>query len=421
MVSTVLTGPARHRFARVRGALALLGPAFVAAIAYVDPGNVSTNFTAGARYGYLLVWVVVAANAAAGLMQFLSAKLGIATGMSLPEALRGRLPRRARIAYWAQAELVAAATDLAEVLGGAIALNLLFGLPLVLGGVIAGAASLGILAVQDRHGQRAFEQVVVGLLGVIAAGFIAGLFVCRPAGGALAGGLLPRLAGPGSLVPAAGILGATLMPHAVYLHSALARDHPARPGARRPDLIRAAGWDVAAAMLLAGLVNLAMLVVAAAALHGGGGGGGSASGSLTALHAALAVRLGPVIALLFALGLLTSGLAATAVGCYAGAVVMDGLLGRRIPVAVRRIATLLPALVLLGTGIDPTRALVLSQVVLSFGIPFAIIPLTVLTGRRPVMGDAVNGRCTALAAWGVTGAVAALNVALVVMTVGGAA
>ena len=403
----------RPGVARVRAGAALLGPAFVASIAYVDPGNVATNVTAGARYGYLLVWVVVAANVMACLVQFLSAKLGLVTGRSLPEALRDRLPRPARLAYWGQAELVAMATDLAEVLGGAIALHILFGLPLLVGGVLTGVVSVVLLATQNRYHQRRFEQVVTGLLLVIAVGFLASMVVSAPSASAAAGGLLPRFAGADSVLLAAGMLGATVMPHAVYLHSALARDRHGKPGrARRPTLLRATKVDVGAAMLLAGAVNVAMLLLAAGALRGA-----AATDSLAGVHTAVGLHLGPVVALLFALGLLASGLASTAVGCYAGAVIMDGLLRRRIPLLARRVITLIPALTVLAAGVDPTRAMVISQVVLSFGIPFALVPLVVLTARRDVMGGERNNRWTTGAACVVTAAVVTLNLTLVYLTV----
>ncbi|SHE79891.1 Nramp family divalent metal transporter [Streptoalloteichus hindustanus] len=406
----------RTALPRVRSRAALLGPAFVAAIAYVDPGNVATNTTAGARYGYLLVWVLVAANAMAGLVQYLSAKLGLVTGRSLPEAVRDHLPRPARLAYWGQAELVAMATDLAEVLGGAIALRLLFDLPLLLGGVITGVVSTALLAVQDRRGQQPFERIVTGMLVVIAVGFAAGLLVSPPSGTGALGGLLPRFDGVDSVLLAAGMLGATVMPHAVYLHSALARDRHGRPapGPARRRVLAATRADVAAAMLLAGAVNLAMLLLAASALPGA-----PDVESLDGVHAALGDALGAVVAALFAVGLLASGFASTAVGCYAGAVVMGGLLRRRVPLLVRRLVTLAPALLVLSLDVDPTWALVLSQVVLSFGIPFALVPLVLLTGSRRVMGEEVNRRGTAVAAWLVAGAVIALNGALIVLTLGG--
>jgi manganese transport protein len=410
-VASVL-GP---KITRVRAGAALLGPAFVAAIAYVDPGNVATNTAAGARFGYLLVWVVVVANVMAGLVQYLSAKLGLVTGLSLPEAVRDRLSTPARLGYWAQAEIVAMATDLAEVLGGAIALNLLFDLPLLVGGVITGAVSTGLLVVQDRAGQRPFERVITGLLLVIAIGFAAGLFVSPPSGSGLAGGLVPRFAGSESVLLAAGMLGATVMPHAVYLHSALARDrHGKQTGRALGRLLFATRFDVGIAMVFAGAVNLAMLLLAAGALAGN-----ENVDTLAGVHTAIGEHLGTGIALLFAIGLLASGFASTSVGCYAGAVVMGGLLRRRIPLLARRLLTLVPALALLAVGADPTWALVISQVVLSFGIPFALIPLVSLTAKRALMGAQVNRRVTTVFAWIVAGAVVVLNVALIYLTVSG--
>lgn len=393
---------------RLRAGAALLGPAFVTAIAYVDPGNVATNTAAGARYGYLLVWVLVVANVVAGLVQYLSAKLGLVTGQSLPEAVRDHLPRPARLAYWGQAEVVAMATDLAEVLGGAVALALLFDLPLLLGGVITGAVSTVLLLVQDKRGQRPFERVITTMLVVIAVGFMAGLFVSPPSVSGAVSGLVPRFDGTDSVLLAAGMLGATVMPHAVYLHSALARD---RHG-RNPALLGTTKVDVVVAMMLAGAVNMAMLLLAASALQGKAG-----VDTLEGAHAAVSSGLGGGIALLFALGLLASGFASTAVGCYAGAVVMDGLLRVRIPLLTRRIITLVPALVILALGVDPTFALVLSQVVLSFGIPFALVPLVWLTARRPLMGSFTNRRSVTVAAGVVTFAVVVLNVVLIYLTV----
>lgn len=406
----------RPRAVRLRAGSALLGPAFVAAIAYVDPGNVATNITAGATYGYLLVWVVVVANLMAGLVQYLSAKLGLVTGQSLPEALRERLPLPARLAYWVQAELVAIATDLAEVVGGAIALYLLFDLPLLVGGLITGAVSMLLLVVQDRRGQRPFERVVTGLLLIIAVGFVAGLFVSPPSATGTLGGLVPRFDGAQSVLLAAGMLGATVMPHAVYLHSALARDRHGRPeeGAPRRRLLVATRYDVGIAMLLAGAVNLAMVLLAASTLQGM-----SDVDTLEGAHAAVGANLGPVVALLFAIGLLASGLASTSVGCYAGAVIMQGLLRRRIPLLLRRLFTLIPALVVLAAGVDPTWALVISQVVLSFGIPFAMVPLVMLTARRDVMGADANRRTTTLLAALVAAAVITLNLALIYLTFAG--
>ena len=401
---------------RTRPMWLLLGPAFVAAIAYVDPGNVAANVSAGAQFGFLLVWVIVAANAMACLVQYLSAKLGLVSGTSLPEAVGARMGRPTRLAYWAQAELVAVATDLAEVVGGAIALYLLFDLPLLVGGVITGAVSLVLLLVQDRRGQAVFERVITGLLMVIAIGFFASLLAAPPPLREAAEGLVPHFAGPESILLAAAMLGATVMPHAVYLHSGLARDrhgHPA-PGAMRRSLLRATRWDVGIAMLVAGAVNLAMLLVAATNLQGMDD-TDSIEGAYRAVHA----TLGPTVALLFAIGLLASGLASSSVGAYAGAMIMQGLLRRSVPLLARRLVTLLPALVVLAVGVDPSRALVLSQVVFSFGIPFALIPLIRLTGDERLMGGDVNHRATTALGWLVAGLISLLNVALIYLTLTG--
>ncbi|OJX75626.1 Nramp family divalent metal transporter [Leifsonia sp. 71-9] len=397
--------------------LFLLGPAFVAAIAYVDPGNVAANLTAGAQYGYLLVWVLVAANAIAVFVQYQSAKLGIVTGRSLPELLGARLGTGSRRAYWVQAELVAAATDIAEVIGGAIALNLLFGLPLPIGGLIVGVASIGILSIQSRRGQRPFEVVVIALLGVIAVGFLAGMFVSPVDWGAAAGGLVPRFDGAPTVLLAASMLGATVMPHAIYLHSALARDrHGVSADAGRVrTLLRATRLDVVLALIVAGAVNIAMLLVAAASLRGVDG-----TDSIEGAHAAISSALGPVVGVVFAIGLLASGLASTSVGSYAGATIMGGLLKVRVPLLARRVVTLIPAVVILAAGVDPTWALVLSQVFLSLGIPFAMIPLLRLTGSREVMGDRADPLWVRLAGGVVAALVVVLNLALVVLTVTGA-
>jgi len=392
--------------------LPLLGPAFVAAIAYVDPGNVAANLTAGARYGYLLLWVLVGANVMAVLVQYQSAKLGIVTGDSLPGVLGQRLRRRSRLAYWAQAEVVAAATDIAEVVGGAIALNLLFGLPLVVGGLIVGGVSMLLLATQNRYGQRRFETVIVGLLLVIVVGFLAGLLVGPPDPGEMLGGLVPRFAGTDSVLLAASMLGATVMPHAIYVHSALSRDRFGRvpDESARSGLLRATRWDVGAALTLAGTVNIGLLLLAAANLRGVEG-----TDTIEGAHAAISGALGPVVGVVFAIGLLASGLASTSVGCYAGAAVMEGLIHKRIPLLVRRAITLVPALVLLGVGADPTWTLVVSQVVLSFGIPFAVIPLVRLNRDRSLMGRHANGPRLQAVLVVVVVLVVALNLALLLL------
>ncbi|MCU1445457.1 Nramp family divalent metal transporter [Cryobacterium sp.] len=406
------TPPAPSGVASTR-LLWLLGPALVAGVAYLDPGNVASNMTAGTRYGYLLVWVVVAGNLMAWLIQYLSAKLGIVTGTSLPEVLGVRLRRpSARRLYWIQAELVAMATDLAEIIGGAVALNLLFGLPLLAGGVITGVISMLVLTVQTRRGPRVFERVIVALLLIITVGFAAGVFFAPPDAGSVLDGLVPRFDGADSVLLAASILGATIMPHAIYAHSALTRDRfPMQDGpAATKRLLWATKWDVTIAMAIAGTVNLAILLLAAAALQGVPG-----TDSLEGAHAALAATLGPVVATVFAVGLLASGLASTSVGAYAGAEIMHGLLKVRIPLLLRRLVTLIPALLILGVGFDPTQALVLSQVVLSFGIPFALIPLVWLTAQRGLLGEFANRWFTTAA-----GAVAAvllvtLNAVLLVL------
>nr|WP_246533925.1 Nramp family divalent metal transporter [Microbacterium flavescens]BFF09804.1 Nramp family divalent metal transporter [Microbacterium flavescens] len=416
----------------------LIGPALVAGVAYLDPGNVASNMTAGAVYGYLLVWVVVIGNVMAWLIQYLSAKLGIVTGQSLPETLGHRIRNRwGRRAYWLQAELVAMATDIAEVIGGAVALNLLFGVPLLWGGLITGAVSIVLLLIQSRRGARTFEFVVIGLVVIIAIGFTYGVFVAPPDPAGVAAGLVPRFEDTGSVLLAASILGATIMPHAIYAHSALARDRfaPPRPapgadaspgprieapldelrGIGTARLLRATKWDVTIAMLIAGTVNLCILLLAAANLAGVPG-----TDTLEGAYAALDVGLGPAVATLFAVGLLASGLASTSVGAYAGAEIMHGLLHVRVPLLARRLVTLIPALAILAVGVDPTLALVLSQVVLSFGIPFALIPLVALTAKTEVLGRFRNRALTTIAGVAASVFLIALNAILLWLVLTGA-
>ncbi|MEV1330454.1 Nramp family divalent metal transporter [Micromonospora costi] len=391
---------------RVRGRLILLGPAFVAAVAYVDPGNFATNSTAGARYGYLLVWVVVVANLMAMLVQTLTAKLGLATGRSLPELCRERLPRPLNRLMWAQAELVAMATDLAEVIGGAVALYLLFGIPLLPGGLIIGAAAFAVLALRSR-GFRAFEVAIAVLLGVIVLAFAANLLAAGSDPGSAVAGLVPRLQGTDSILLAAGILGATVMPHVIYVHSALTRNRiPATDDRERRTLFRGQRTDVLLALAAAGTVNLAMLLIAAVSFHGAGTPG---TDTLEGVHAGLGQTIGTAAAFGFAVALLVSGLASTSVGTYAGEIIMQGFLRRRIPLLLRRLITLVPAVAVLAIGLDPTRALVLSQVVLSFGIPFALVPVVAFTRRRDLMGNLVNHPLTTAAAALVAGLVIVLN------------
>ncbi|ORW27495.1 divalent metal cation transporter [Mycobacterium paraense] len=400
----------------LRSSWYLLGPAFVAAIAYVDPGNVAANVSAGTQFGYLLLWVIVAANVVAGLVQYLSAKLGLVTGRSLPAAIGKGMTRPVRLTFWAQAEITAMATDVAEVIGGAIALRILFGLPLPLGGIITGVISLLLLAIRDRRGQILFERVITGLLLVIAVGFAASFFVSTPPPDAVVGGLVPRFHGSESVLLAAAILGATVMPHAVYLHSGLVLDRHGHPEAGRDRhwLLRVTRVDVVLAMAVAGTVNAAMLLVAAINLQGRHE-TASIEGAYTAVHD----TLGPLIAVLFAVGLLASGLASSSVGAYAGAMIMQGLLHRSIPMLVRRLLTLCPAVAILALGFDPTRALVLSQVVLSFGIPFAVLPLVRLTSNRELMGSDANHPVTTAIGWAVAVTVSLLNLVLIWLTVTG--
>jgi manganese transport protein len=352
----------------------------------------------------------------AGLVQYMSAKLGLVTGRSLPEAIAAQLSRPARLSYWVQAEIVAMATDVAEVIGGAIALHILFRLPLLLGGVITGVVSLLLLLIQDQRGQQLFERVITGLLLLIAIGFTASFFVATPPPGDVVGGLVPQFHGKESVLLAAAILGATVMPHAVYLHSGLARDrhgHP-DPGPRRRRLLRATRLDVGLAMVVAGGVNVAMLLVAALNMKGRGG-----ASSIEAASSVVRDTVSPLIAVFFAIGLLASGLASASVGAYAGAMIMEGLLYRSIPMLVRRLVTLVPALVILAVGLNPTRTLVLSQVVLSFGIPFALIPLVRLTSNRALMGIDANHRVTTAVGWVIGVMISLLNVVLIYLTVSG--
>jgi len=400
----------------LRRTLPLLGPAFVAAIAYVDPGNFATNVAAGSQFGYLLLWVIVGANILAMLIQALSAKLGLATGENLAEQCRRHFPRPVSRGLWVQAEAVAAATDLAEVIGGAVALNLLFGLPLFVGGLVTGAVAFALLGLHSR-GYRPFELVITGLFAVILIGFLLTLLRVPVEPSELAAGLVPHLQGRDSLLLAVGILGATVMPHVIYLHSALTQK---RISADTPDerrfLLRHQRIDVLLGMGLAGLVNASMLIIAAALFYGRGI---ENTDTLEGVYAALGQSLDHSAALMFAIALLASGLASSGVGTYAGQVVMQGFIRRRIPLTLRRAITLAPALVVLGVGADPSEALVISQVVLSFGIPFALVPLVLLTARRRVMGALVNRPITTVLAGAAALLVSVLNVVLLFRTFGG--
>jgi len=395
---------------RVRGALAMLGPAFVASVAYVDPGNFATNMQGGARYGYLLLWVVLAANLMSMVVQYLSAKLGIVTGRNLPELLRDRFPRPATWAMWAQGEVMAMATDVAEFIGAALGLNLLFGVPMLPAGLITGLITFAVLGLQAR-GRRRFELAIIALLALIVSGFLYETLRLGPSVPGSLRGLMPGLDGSGSLYLAAAILGATVMPHVIYLHSALTKDRvpSGEAGADRARLLRFQQLDVLVALGLAGLVNMAMLAVAARAFHTPALNGLSTIGEA---HAELGRLAGGGAALVFAAALLASGISSSSVGTFAGEVIMAGFVQLRVPRLVRRAITMIPALAILAAGANPSSALVLSQVVLSFGIPFALVPLVVLTSRRDVMGRHVNQRHTMIAGAMCAAVIIALDVML---------
>jgi len=398
---------------RVRATLMMLGPAFVASIAYVDPGNFATNVQGGAQFGYLLLWVVLAANAMAMLIQYLSAKLGIVTDRNLPELCRARYPRPVAWGLWVQAELMAMSTDIAEFLGAAIGLNLLFGVPLLVAGVMTGIIAFAILELQ-RHGFRRFELAITALLGIILLGFLYETLRIGPSASESLQGLLPHLQGTDSLYLAVGIIGATVMPHVIYLHSALTQGRiPCRTDAERGRVLRFERTDVIVALGLAGLVNMAMLAVAAKLFHTTGH---LDITTIEQAHAGFANLVGGTAALAFAAALLASGASSSSVGTYAGQVVMAGFVNLRVPLLARRLVTMIPALVVLALGVNPTNALVLSQVVLSFGIPFALIPLVHLTSQRTVMGTHVNRRATTAIATTIATLISVLNVFLLYQT-----
>ncbi|HEY6636303.1 MAG TPA: Nramp family divalent metal transporter [Solirubrobacterales bacterium] len=365
-----------------------LGPAFIAAVAYIDPGNFATNIAGGAKFGYLLLWVVLAANLIAMVVQTQSAKLGIATGRNLAEACRDSFSRRTSIGLWIQAEIVAAACDVAEVVGAALGLNLLFGIPLFPAGLLAGAGAFAILALQQK-GFRRLEAVIAGMVGVVVAAFAFEIFNSNPDGSEIAKHLFtPGFADTESILLATGIIGATVMPHVIYLHSALTqRRIVGRDAKERRQILRFEKIDVVIAMALAGMVNLSMMIMAAALFHSSGLVG---IDSIDGAFDGLKQIVSPGAATVFGIALLASGYASSSVGTMSGQVVMQGFIRRRIPLFLRRAITLAPALIVLGIGLDPTDALVGSQVVLSFGIPFALVPLVLLGRRRELMGALTN-------------------------------
>jgi manganese transport protein len=396
--------------------LPFLGPAFIACVAYIDPGNFATNIAGGSKYGYTLLWVIVASNLMAMLIQTLSAKLGIATGRNLPEVCRERFSRRTSIALWLQAEVIAMATDLAEFLGAALGFHLLLGISLFPAALITGVTAFVILGLQ-RFGFRPFEATIAAIVGVIGVCYLGELFKAKPPLGTVAHhAVVPQFAGGDSVLLAVGILGATVMPHVIYLHSALMQNR-IRPETddQARTLMRYTRVDVILAMTIAGLINMAMLVMAASVFY--------KSGlvhveSLETAYKTLKPILGGSSSTLFALALLASGLSSSTVGTLSGQIVMQGFIRRQIPVVVRRVVTMLPALVVVGIGVDPSRTLVISQVVLSFGIPFALVPLVLFTSKREVMGVLVNHRATTAAAAVVAALISALNVFLLAQTFG---
>jgi manganese transport protein len=401
-----------------RAVLPFLGPAFIASVAYVDPGNFATNIASGAQFGYMLLWVVVASNLTAMLIQSLSAKLGIATGMNLAEVCRQQLPRPEVYLLWGVSELAAMATDVAEVLGAAVGFYLLFGLPLFLASLLTGVITFAILGLQ-RHGFRLLEFVIAGMLGVIAVCYVLEMLLAAPdLGEILPHAVIPQFQGTESVLLAVGIVGATIMPHVVFLHSHLTQGRiPALPPEQARRAFKFEVIDVVIAMSLAGLVNAAMLVMAATTFYANGYAG---IGSIEEAHATLSPLLGPASSTIFAISLLVSGLSATTVGTLAGQVVMQGYLRRTIPLWLRRLVTLLPAFIVIGLGLDPTRTLVISQVILSFCLPAALIPLIVFTSRRDLMGGLVNRPMTTALAALVGGLILALNLLLVYRTLVGA-
>ncbi len=397
--------------------LPFLGPAFVASVAYMDPGNFATNIQGGAQFGYLLLWVVLAANLMAMLVQALSAKLGIATGKNLPELIRERWPRPVVWFYWVQAEMVAMATDLAEFLGAALAFQLLFGMPLLWGALLTAVASFSILALQ-RHGFRALEATITAFVGVIAVAYLIELFYSQPASSLLYG-FVPKFQGTESVYLAVGILGATVMPHVIYLHSALTQDRiDVDDPALKKRLARYNLIDVVVALGIAGLINMAMLATAAATFYYTGN---AEVADITTAYQTLIPLLGPFAATAFGLALLASGLSSSTVGTMAGQVVMQGFVSFSIPLWVRRAVTMLPAFAIILAKFDPTDVLVLSQVVLSFGIPFALVPLLVFTGRAQLMGELANSRIITALGWAIALMIIGLNLYLLVQTFGGRA
>ena len=402
-------------FARLRSALLFAGPAVVASIAYVDPGNFATNLQAGARYGYSLLWVVLAANIVAMLFQALSAKLGIVTNRNLAEISRAYFPASVVYAMWGVSEIAAMATDLAEFLGGALGLSLLLHVPLLVGMALTGVVTYAILAA-ERRGFRPLELIIGALIGTVALSYVIELMLVDVNWGEAArGALVPQLQGPGALSIAAGILGATVMPHAIYLHSGLTQHRaPASHDAARRKLLRFSNREVIAALSVAGLVNMAMVIMASGAFHAGH----ADIAEIETAYRSLTPLLGAGAAAIFLVSLLASGISSSVVGTMAGQMVMQGFVGFHIPVGLRRLLTMAPAFVVVALGVRATDALLYSQVALSFALPVPMIALVIVTGRREIMGEFVNSRATTAVAIVATVVILALNALLLAQTFG---
>ena len=411
----VLEGTSRKGF--LKRVLPFMGPAFIASIAYMDPGNFATNIQGGAQFGFMLLWVVLASNLIAMLVQTLSAKLGIATGKNLAEHCRERYSRPFVVGLWILAEIVAMATDLAEFLGAAVGFNLLLGIPLWVAGLLTAVATFAILSL-ERYGFRPLEFVISGFVGIIAVSYLVETILDKPPlGQVLFHTFVPQIAGPESILLAVGILGATVMPHAIYLHSSLMQNRiVAREPSKLRRLLRFEIADVSIAMGIAGLINMAMLIMAAATFFRHGM---TSVGTLEEAHKTLEPLLGKAASWVFGVSLLASGLSSSSVGTMAGQVIMQGFLQRRIPSWIRRLATMVPSLAVIIIGLNPTRTLVISQVVLSFGLPFAIIPLVMFTMKKDTMGTLVNRPLTSVLAWMAAALIVVLNLYLLFQTFSG--
>ena len=397
----------KNRLARL---MPFLGPAFIASVAYIDPGNFATNIQAGAEFGYMLLWVIVASNLMAMLIQTMSAKLGIATGMNLAEHCRAHFPRPVVIGLWIMMELVAMATDLAEFLGAALGFNLLFGVPLLVGAILTAIASLVILGL-ERYGFRSLEAVITAMVGVIALCYLLETIIDKPEWHqVLYHSFVPQFSGAESVILASGILGATVMPHAIFLHSALTQGRiVVRDSVRLRKLYRYEIADVFIAMGIASFVNAAMLIMAAATFYKTGL---THIATIEEAYRTLEPLLGTGAKWFFGLSLLVAGLSSSTVGTSAGQVIMQGFLKRHIPVWIRRMVTMAPSILVIGAGLDPTRTLVMSQVVLSFGLPFAIVPLVMFTRRSDIMGELVNRAATTVLSAIIAAIIIALNIYL---------